>query len=362
MKIASILSQVSRAQPTFLMPTSAYFASNPTTHIKTSCIVAIVTILGGCTSPSQFSASPDPAHVQSTVTPYTSLAQCVGKTMAITHPEQAVEIAVGNISDETAPHNALNKSLSNGAGVWIRSLAAQMGKQVKVLVSKNGALTPDTGEANMLVINGAWTQNDRVADSSATRFKLKFGDLEFGYGADDSYNIVAGDFLWYRYGANHIQGAISVLVFIKTATSEGDVFVNSDGKGIATTMRFQSVQGVHLSQRTALEFALAKIIADATGVNMQLCVHQPHTAPEFAKEQDTAFRNMRPFQQYVATQSLLIKLGYLPKKESDTLGQWNTESRQALQEFLVDRGLPPASNPHAQHYVMLQLAAHEKAI
>ena len=320
-------------------------------------IIAALIALSGCASPSQFSASPEPANIQSSMTSYTALAQCIGRTIAVTQPRRVAGIVIGEIADATTPKNALSKTLSNGAVFWARALATQMGKQVKVLTKKLSDYDPNG--YTIIIVDGAWTQNDTVTDSAAARFKIKFGDLEIGYGADDSYNIIAGDFLWSRYGARHIEGAVSVLTSIKTASSEGDVFVNSDGKGIATTVRLQSTQGVHLSQRTAVEFALSKIIADATGVNMQFCVDQPHYAPEFAQEQAGLFQDMSSARQKSTTQELLVTLGYLDK--SNLKGSWNIASRKALRSFLISRGMPPVSTPQMQHYVMLQLAAQEIA-
>ena len=74
---------------------------------------------------------------------------------------------------------------------------------------------------------------------------------------------------------------------------------------------------------------------------------------------DRAFRKMLGMNQRKKTQELLIKLGYLGKEYQNTWGLWSEPSRQALQRFLLDRDIPPASTPQAQHYVMLQLAAHE---
>lgn len=359
MTTEKFLSAVSKVQPTSRMPVLAYFVNNAAMQTTRQAAITACLLLGGCASASQFSAMPDAANIQSVTTPYRALAQCIGESMTMTHPNQTVEIAIGSITDETVPQTALSKPLSNGAGLWVRTLATQMGKQVKVLVSKNGALLPDRGEADMLVINGAWTQNDQVTDSTAARFKFKLGGFEIGSGIDDSYTMIAGDFLWYRYGANHVQGAVSILAAVKTVSGEGDIFINSGGAGIASTVRLQSVQGVHLSQRTALEFAIAKIIADATGVNMQFCIDEPHLAPEFAKKQAATFQNMLPVRQNSAVQELLVSLGYLAEADKSLWGGWNSAARQALRKFLSDRGMPPSNEPYARHYVALQLATRQ---
>lgn len=181
---------------------------------------------------------------------------------------------------------------------------------------------------------------------------MRFQGVEFSLGYDQSYDLVAGDFTWQRAGSRYVQGVVNTLVAVETFGSEGDVFLSSDGNGAAGTLRIQSVEGLHLSQRAVLEYSVAKAIADATGVSMKACLEAPHQAPSFARERAAAFNKMPGREKNRQTQRMLAALGY---DTGGVDGAWGGASQRALRAFLSDRGYPPASYPKAHHFAMLAL-------
>jgi hypothetical protein len=181
--------------------------------------------------------APPPVQVHAAVTTYTDFAACIGKILHAVSPELRIEIAIGDIRDRTVPISTLLKPLSDGATEWARTIATRMGPGVRVLDARNDRLTPEYGEDNVLVFNGGWTQNDRVTTSSASRARIRFEGVEISLGLDLSYDLIAGDFNWRRYGSSHIDGVVSALAAVETSGTDTDLFLADGANGGAASVR-----------------------------------------------------------------------------------------------------------------------------
>ena len=235
----------------------------------------------------------------------------------------------------------------------MRATLLHLASKVKVPAVTNGSIHPIGDPAQLLVLQGAFTGYDRVVNSRAGALKVRFGGVELRLAGDKSYDLISADFSWRRNGSPHIQGGISLVVAVETRSGEGDIYLQDSKdptRGMASTVRVQSIQGIHQSQRSMAEFATIAMLAQATGISLADCTDR--ASPSLVEETNKAFKSKSAMERSRAAQTLLKKLGYNLAVD----GLWGPASQAALNRFLLGHSMPPSSTLAAEHYVTLTLA------
>ena len=123
------------------------------------------------------------------------------------------------------------------------------------------------------MIEGAWTQDDRVGLEGNSEFDAVLGNVGFSLFGGVEYDLIVGDFTSVRNG--RVVYASAVGAVISAGSGEAEFFVRDGRDSYAFEIGGGVIEGPQMAQRQITESAVAAHLAAYYGIDYQRCVSGP---------------------------------------------------------------------------------------
>lgn len=294
------------------------------------------------------SSEPDAAMLRkgSAVTPvfteHSAGLRCLGGLIDQS-PAQPVLVAVDEIDDATVPRFNEERRLSLGGSFVLHTALSRLESR-KV----EATLDEDARGPRVLVLSGAWTQDDLRATEGGASIGATSGQVRARLGARSSYDFIAGDFATSINGRVLISTAVGVAL---SRRSQDATLIVDDGRdGAEVGLDRRSVQGPQMAQRRVLEAVALVHLAHYFKIDYLPCLEASFAAPDAFIGALETYEKAGAAQRHRLIQTELQRLGFL-KGAPD--GKWGETSRAALARFQASRTIPPTGKPSAVGYAFL---------
>jgi hypothetical protein len=306
--------------------------------------LAFAAVLAGCASgpPSRPASALAPVgHVR---TEHSAGLECIGALIDETG-RPPVTVFVDGIDDRTVPSRFRERRLSKG-GEWLVYTALAKVRSPRVAAT---LVAPATDDPRVLVMSGAWTQDDALLRSRSGAALGRKGDVGFDFGTSGRYDYIAADLV--SSVAGRITHASAIGLALSERSMQAALIVDTGGEQARFGWSTGHRDGPQFAQRRIAEAAVLVHLAAHFGIDHAPCLAL--ATGEGARWRDALARwdGMAPRERHLALQRSLASAGYLRGKVD---GVWGAESRAALQRFQRERGLPARGAPSGTAYALLR--------
>lgn len=314
------------------------------TALKAATAITASFVLSACVAvnPSAKDFQPS-AHVTAIQTDHSAALRCLG--MLIDDSDApAVKVAVTEIRDRTVPRRFEDRRLSKGGKWWFHTALAKIDSAKVVAVIED---TDDVQPLNdYLVLTGAWTQDDRLGARRDGGLAAKVGNFAFALGAQDSYDLIVGDFT--SAVGERVTHASAIGVLVASRSGDAELIWDNGDDSAAVDLGISNREGPQTAQRHIVEAAVVLHLADYFGVDFKPCFELDWGDPRFTRSLITDYRGKSAEERHAAVQGALGELGYYTGPID---GIWGTQSAAALMRFETDANLPVTGEPAAASYL-----------
>ncbi|MCG8506076.1 MAG: peptidoglycan-binding protein [Sphingomonadales bacterium] len=306
-------------------------------------------LLSGCAtlSPDQTDLATGGRPVMPVVTEHSLSLRCLGQLIDA-GGFAPVTVYVDSIRDDTVPRFFREQRLSKG-GDWLMRTAISKMETPRVATSLYDPEDP-AARADLLVISGAWTQDDRGVVKSEGGFRAAIGRFIASAGAERKLDMIAGDFASSVGG--RITFASAVGLVLRSGEAEARLFVENGDDNAEVDIEHRWADGPQMAQRRIVEAAALVHIARYYDIDFRPCLEKGWGDPVRFKDALGEFRDLSDAERNRRMQSALNALGYDAGADD---GIWGWRSQRALLAYAVDQGLPPLAEPSAVFYAFLVL-------
>jgi hypothetical protein len=305
------------------------------------------TLAAGCAGmPSLRVGGALPAPVSPVRTEHSAALECLGQLIDDSG-RPPVTVYVDGIDDRTVPSRFRDRRLSKGGDWLIHTALAKVGSS-RVVATMTA---PAGDDARVLVLSGAWTQDDTLLRSRSGAAFGRKGDVGIDFGMRGRYDYIAADLVSSIAGRVTHAGAIGLA--LSERSTEAALIVDSGGEQARFGWSSGHRDGPQFAQRRIAEAAVLVHLAAHFGIAPAPCLEAGGTAADRWRDALADYDAMSARDRHVAIQRGLVASGHLRGKVD---GVWGGESRAALLAFQRDRGLPQRGAPNATIYALLTIA------
>lgn len=323
---------------------------NSTTLPSLICATSL-SVLGGCASlaPNQ-QASTYSTQVKPVMTEYSQALHCVGQLID-SSDAKPLTVYVRDIDDETVPTRYRHRRLSRGGAWWFHTAIDKMRSDKVTSIVK---LPPkkQRASANILVLRGAWTQDDQKVgvNEKSVGFKNADGGWidRLGWFSEQHISVIAGDFVSTK--SNQVMHASAISLAVNNSDNSYELRIDDGSRRLNLGLTNDVNEGPQFAQRRIAEAAALVHVARAFQIDYRSCVEQGWSNPSTYTTQMREYATATHEQQYQKMQRALSAAGYY---EGNIDGVWGSQSAQALMLFLTEQGAAPVGQPSAEHFAML---------
>lgn len=316
--------------------------------LRSTAIAFATAVLAGCASgPPPRGPGAAAAPVSHVRTDQSAALECLG-ALIDESGRAPVTVFVDGIDDRTVPSRFRERRLSKGGEWLVYTALAKLGTSRVV-----GTLeAPAADDPGVLVISGAWTQDDALLRSRSGAALGRKGDVGVEFGINGRYDYIAADLVSSVAGRITHAGAIGLALSERSSTAA--LVVDAGGEQARFGWSSGHRDGPQFAQRRIAEAAVLVHLAAHFEIAHAPCLEVG--AADAARWRDAlaAYEAMPPRERNAAIQRALAAGGHLRGKVD---GAWGGESRAALQRFQRERGLPPRGVPSAAMHALLALRA-----
>lgn len=313
--------------------------------------MASVTLMTGCSSltPNQ-QASSYTTSVRPVMTEYSQALSCVGSLIDKSRVAP-LKVYIRDIKDETVPTDFRSRRLSKGGAWWFHTAIDKMqSRRVSSLVK----LPPQSRRAkmNLLILSGAWTQDDLKVGSSGSDLGLKNlggGMLDsLGWFRKKQASVIAGDFVSMKN--NQVTHASAISLAVNNSDNSYKLRIDDGSRRLDLGLSGEVNEGPQFAQRRIVEAATLVHLARAFKVDYRPCMEQQWSNPAYYQKQMRAYMVASKKGQNKYMQKALLAAGYYTGQVD---GLWGSQSEKALNRFMLRKGMVASGRPSAQTYGLL---------
>jgi hypothetical protein len=316
--------------------------------IRWSSALFGLSLLAGCVSvpkaPSDVVAGAGVGYV---VTEHSPALECFG-ALIDESGQPPLRVYVDHIADRTVPSRFRERRLSKG-GEWLVHTA------LSKLRSRTVVATVDRAEARnpeVLVISGAWTQDDALVSGRSGALFGRSGDVGLDVGIRGRYDFIAADLLSTQGGVVRHASAIGLAVGEHDAGAA--LLIDSGGEKLRFGFSARQRDGAQHAQRRIAEAAVMVHLAQHFGIGYATCLGVGVAEPGRYREALADFEARSPRDRVIAMQRGLAEAGLLADPAD---GAWGPRSREALLRFQRAHRLPATGRPSPVAYALLRAPA-----
>lgn len=313
--------------------------------------MASVTVMTGCSSltPNQH-ASSYATSVKPVMTEYSQALSCVGGLIDKSRAAP-LSVYVRDIKDDTVPSRHRDRRLSKGGAWWFHTAIDKMqSRRVTSLVK----LPPQSqrGKMNLLILGGAWTQDDIKVGSSGSSLGLKnlgggmFDNL--GWFRKTQASVIAGDFVSMKN--NQVTHASAISLALNSSDNSYKLRIDDGSRRLDLGLAGEVNEGPQFAQRRIVEAAALVHLARAFKVDYRPCVEQQWSNPAYYQKQIRAYMAASKKGQNKRMQKALLAAGYYTGQID---GLWGAQSERSLNRFMLRQGMVASGKPSAHTYGLL---------
>ena len=320
--------------------------SNP---LRAAGLALATTLAAGCAAgPAPRTAQDAPMPVSQVRTEHSAALECLG-ALIDESGRAPITVYVDGIDDRTVPSRFRDRRLSKG-GEWLAYTAlAKLGTS-RVVATLSAPASDDPG---VLVLSGAWTQDDALLRSRSGAAFGRKGDVGIDFGINGRYDYIAADFVSSLAGRVTHAGAIGLA--LSERTSQAALIVDTGGEQARFGWSGGHRDGPQFAQRRIAEVAVLVHLAAHFDIAHGPCLEVGSEGAARWRDALAAYAAMDARGRIVATQRALADAGYLQGKVD---GAWGGESRSAMMRFQHALHLPERGAPSAAMHALLSVRSH----
>jgi hypothetical protein len=263
-----------------------------------------------------------------------------------------IDVLVRDIDDATVPRFNEERRLSLGGSFVLHTALSRLESQ-KVA----GTLDGDARGPRVLVLSGAWTQDDQRASDGGVGVRARAGNVSARIGARSSSDFIAGDFA--SSIGDRVLLSTAVGVALSRSGQDATLIVDDGREGAEVGLDRRSVQGAQMAQRRILEAVAIVHLANFFKLDYRACLEASYAAPDAFIGALEGYAKMSAVERIKAVQRELARTGHL-KGAAD--GKWTEASRAALSAFQVERKLPVTGRASGVLFAFLATAPTAPAV
>jgi len=310
-------------------------------------VLALATTLGtGCASmPPPRAANAAPPPVTPVRTEHSAALACLG-ALIDESGRPPITVHVDGIDDRTVPSRFRERRLSKG-GEWLVYTAPSKLGTSRVFATLDA---PASDDRSVLVLSGAWTQDDALLRARSGAGFGRKGDVGVDFGMVGRYDYIAADLV--SSIAGRVTHASAIGLALSERSTQAALIIDAGGEQARFGWSSGHRDGPQFAQRRIAEAAVLVHIGAHFGIAHGPCLAAGGEDAQRWRDALAAHAALPPRERVAAVQRGLQAAGYLRGKAD---GAWGSQSRTALLRFQRDHGLPQRGEPSAAMHALLAI-------